>query len=195
MHNAEGDHARMSSKRQQQSGFTLLELIITLALSAILIGLALPSLQSLMGDSEMTSTSNEFVYSLQTARSEAIKRAGPVGLCPSTAPEADVPVCDGTDYARGWIVFFDADGNGSREATDQIVLQAAERSPLFTFTADTAFAQRIYFGASGTSINPVGVPLSGVINISYSSGDEQRTVRIAANGRIKTETPAAVVTP
>ena len=195
MHNAEGDHARMSSKRQLPSGFTLLELLITLAVSAILIGLAMPSMQSLLGDSEMTSTSNEFVYSLQTARSEAIKRAGPVGLCPSTAPEADEPVCDGSDYARGWIVFFDADGNGSRETTDQIVLQAEERPSRFTFTPDTAFAQRIYFGPSGTSINPAGVPLSGVINIRYSSGEEQRTVRIAANGRIKTINPAAVVSP
>lgn len=195
MYNAEGDHVRMSDKRHLQSGFTLLELIITLAISAILIGLAMPSLQSLIGDSEMTSTTNEFVYSLQTARSEAIKRAGSVGLCPSTAPEADEPVCDGTDYARGWIVFFDADGNGSRETTDQIVLQAEERSSRFIFTSDAAFAQRIYFGPSGTSINPVGVPLSGVINISYSSGEEQRTVRIAANGRINTVTQAAVVTP
>ena len=194
MHNAEGDHARMSSKRPRQpSGFTLLELLITLAVSAILIGLAMPSLKSLMSDSEMTSTSNEFVYSLQTARSEAIKRAGPVGLCPSAAPLADEPVCSGTDYAAGWIVFADADGNGLRETTDEIVLQAAERSDSFSFTPDTAFAQRIYFGGSGTSINPVGVPLSGVIDIS--NGDELRRVRVAANGRIATLTPVAVVTP
>ena len=75
------------------------------------------------------------------------------------------------------------------------MLQAEERTSRFTFTPDTAFAQRVYFGPSGTSINPVGVPLSGVINISYVSGEEQRTVRVAANGRINTVTTAAVVTP
>ncbi len=130
MRNAEGDHARMSKRPLLQFGFTLLELLITLAISAILIGLAVPSLKSFMGDSELTSTSNEFVHSLQTARSEAIKRAGPVGLCPSAAPLADEPVCSGTDYAAGWIVFADADGNGSRETTDEVVLQVAERSLL-----------------------------------------------------------------
>jgi type IV fimbrial biogenesis protein FimT len=171
-------------------------LIITLAISAILIGLAVPSLQSFMGDSEISATSNDFVYSLQTARSEAIKRAGPVGLCPSSAPLADEPVCSGADYARGWIVFFDSNGNGSRDAADEVVQQAEARSPAFTFTADNVFSQRIYFGESGTSINPAGVPLSGNIDISYAGGDtEKRTVRVAANGRITTVNPATTVTP
>lgn len=179
----------MPSSRRPQYGFSLLELMITLAISAILLGLAMPSLQSFLGDSEMTTTSNEFVYSLQTARSEAIKRAGPVGVCPSTDPLADEPACSGTDYARGWIVFVDTDGNGTRNAADEVVLQAEARSPAFSFTPDAAFSQRIYFGGSGTSANPAGVPLSGDIKISYAGDAEERTVKVSANGRITTVTP------
>lgn len=178
-----------------QAGFTLLELIITLAISAILIGLAVPSLQSFMGDSEMTSTSNEFVYSLQTARSEAIKRAGPVGLCPSAQPLADDPTCSATSYANGWIVFFDADGNGQRNAAEALIQQSEARSPAFTFTPDTALAERVYFGESGTSTNPVGIPLSGDIDISLAGTSERRVVRVSANGRISTTVTDVAVTP
>lgn len=179
----------------RQSGFTLLELIITLSISAILIGLALPSMQSFLGDSQMTTTSNEFVYSLQTARSEAIKRAGPVGLCPSAQPLAANPGCSATGYSSGWIVFFDADGNGQRNAADELILQSEPRSGAFTFTADAVFAQRVYFAEDGTSINPVGVPLSGNIGITLAGTTEQRVVRIAANGRISTQVTVAAGTP
>ncbi|MGQ7845569.1 GspH/FimT family pseudopilin [Granulosicoccus sp. 3-233] len=177
------------------AGFTLLELIITLAISAVLIGLAVPSMKSFMGSSEISATSNDFVHSLQTARSEAIKRAGPVGLCPSDNPLADEPGCDATSYANGWIVFFDADGNGQRSAGEELVVRSESRSATFSFIPDTAFEQRIYFGESGSSINPAGVPLSGNIEIRLLGSDEQRIVRVAANGRIatldvdKTETP------
>lgn len=189
-----GDHARMTSSRFQQFGFSFLELIIVLSISAVLLAMAVPSLQSFVGDSEITTTSNHFVHSLQTARSEAIKRAGPVGVCPSADPLADEPVCGGDDYTNGWIVFSDDNGNGTRENTDPIILQTAERSPAFTFTPDAVFAQRVYFGESGTSVNPAGIPLSGSVRIDFA-GNEKRDIAIAANGRITTADPDATGAP
>lgn len=162
----------------------MLELLIALAIAAILLGLAVPSLQSFMSSSEMSATNNRFVYSLQTARSEAIKRSASVGLCPSINPLADEPACGGGDYAKGWIVFVDSDGSGLRSATDEVVLQSEATSSAFTFTADTAFADRIYFTGSGTSANPVGIPLSGNVRIDYKGGGAKRDVNVAANGRI-----------
>ena len=108
----------MQSTRFQKNGFSLLELIIALAIAAILLGLAVPSLHTFMGSSEMSATTNQFVYSLQVARSEAIKRASPVGLCPSANPLADEPSCGGGNYASGWIVFVDTDASGWRSAAD-----------------------------------------------------------------------------
>ena len=55
-------------------GFTLLELMITIIVAAILTGLALPSLRELMMRSNVTEVNNQLVLSLQTARAEAIRR-------------------------------------------------------------------------------------------------------------------------
>ncbi len=184
------DYSRMPSSRLRQFGFSILELMVTLSISAVLLGLALPSMQSFLGDSEITATSNHFVYSLQLARSEAIKRAGPVGVCPSAAPLADEPTCSGNDYTTGWIVFFDDNGNGSREAADQIVLQSEARSSAFTIVPDDLFSDRIYFGDAGTSINPAGIPISGNVRIEFAVA-ERRDVMIAANGRVSTVDPDA----
>lgn len=178
-----------------EAGFSLLELIIALAISAILLSMAVPSMQTFLGGSALTSTTNDFVYSLQTARSEAIKRAAPVALCPSAAPMAEDPVCADTSFANGWIVFADDDGNGLRNAAEQLIRQAEPAGPGFAFAADTALSQRIWFDDSGTSTNTVGVPLSGDISISHAGSAEQRRVRVAANGRISSHVLATTEAP
>lgn len=171
----------------QQDGFSFIELMIALAIAAIVLGMAAPSLQNLVRSSEMSATNNQFVYSLQSARSEAIKRSGPVGLCPSNDPLADEPTCGGGNYANGWIVFVDSDGSGLRSAADEVILQSEALSPAFTVTADAVFTDRIYFNGSGTSTNPAGIPLSGNVRIDYRSGNAKRDVSVAANGRITTK--------
>ena len=177
----------MQRSRLQQLGFSLLELMIALAIAAILLAMAMPSLQSFAGDSEMSAANNQLVYSLQIARSEAIKRSAAVGLCPSANPLADEPACGGGNYTMGWIVFVDTDGNGIRNAADEVVLQSEALSPAFSITADNVFADRIYFNDSGTSTNPAGIPLSGNVRIDYRGGSAKRDVKVAANGRITTQ--------
>lgn len=183
-----GSHTRMQGLRNNSKGFSLLELMLVLAISAILLALAMPSMQSIRGDSEISATTNNLVHGLQTARSEAIKRSARVGLCPSADPLANSPVCGGRDYTAGWIVFSDANDNGIREGAEDVILQSEESSPGFTITPDTVFRDRVYFSESGTSINPAGIPLAGNVRIALQ-GQERRDVSIAANGRITTSDP------
>ncbi|MCB1919947.1 MAG: GspH/FimT family pseudopilin [Candidatus Competibacteraceae bacterium] len=94
----------------RQPGFTLIELIITLAIAAIVLTIGVPSFQEMMRNNRAATHANEFMNALNLARSEAVKRGQGVSLCPST----DQATCTGGgDWKDGWIVFIDADANGN----------------------------------------------------------------------------------
>ena len=59
---------------KNESGFTIIELMITVAIGAVLLGVALPGYQDLVKNNCMTATTNSLIANLQLARSEAIKR-------------------------------------------------------------------------------------------------------------------------
>jgi len=86
----------------RQSGFTLVELMITVAVLAILLALALPSFQASIRSNRVATTSNELLGSLSLARTEAIRGLGAAGVCASD----DGAACTATtDWANGWIVW------------------------------------------------------------------------------------------
>jgi type IV fimbrial biogenesis protein FimT len=91
-------------------GFTLIELMIVMAVLVILIMLAAPSMGNLVRDQRVKTAAGDVYAALIFARSEALKRNQFVAAC---SKNADGTGCEGsTDWARGWIVFLDADGNG-----------------------------------------------------------------------------------
>src|SRR3569833_2595006 len=69
-----------------QRGLTLIEAMITLAIAAILLTWAVPSLQDFITRNRMSTEVNNFVAAHNVARSESVKRLQNISLCPSTAP-------------------------------------------------------------------------------------------------------------
>jgi type IV fimbrial biogenesis protein FimT len=96
---------------QRRNGFTLIELVITIALLAILIGMALPSFRATIQNNRMTAQANEMVTALQFARSEALKRSAPVTVCASDTSQ-DPAQC-GSDWSAGWLAFVDGQIEGA----------------------------------------------------------------------------------
>lgn len=88
-------------------GFSLTELVFTLALVAGLLGWGIPTFRDIQRNSARTREVNQFVQAIYLARSEAMKRNGVVSLCPSLDGELCAPA--GTPWHRGWIVFVNAD--------------------------------------------------------------------------------------
>ena len=99
-------------------GFTLLELMFVLAAAAILLSVGLPSYQSVMRNARLNVSVNDVVASMQLARSEAVKRRGPVVICTSGGGDA----CDpNADWHQGWIVWSDDDADGARAEQEQVL--------------------------------------------------------------------------
>lgn len=100
---------------RRHGGFTLIELMVTLAMAAIVLTVGVPSFRDMVKKNEMAGATNRFVGALKLARSEAIKRGVPVSICKSN----DGATCTGagTNWEDGWIVFVNAD-NDSPAAVD-----------------------------------------------------------------------------
>jgi len=92
---------------RSSGGFTLWELLWTLLVASVLLGIAVPSLQSFVLDARRTADVNGFVLAVQLARSEAAKRGRAVVVCAS----ADTRSCTSPKvrYDGGWIVFVNED--------------------------------------------------------------------------------------
>ena len=142
--------------RRQVAGFTLLELMVTIAIAAILLSIALPSFQGVMRSNRIATATNEMLASLSLARSEAIRNTRGAGICASATGTS----C-GTDWNGGWLVWADMDGDSALD-TGETVVRYTQGKPSTTIagTATTlAFDPR---GRNRAAQRTVGIRPSDV---------------------------------
>ncbi len=137
------------------SGFTLIELMISLVVLAILSALAFPSFRSFVMDAKITTQANGMVGSLAFARSEAVRRGIPVTVCASRYGTA----CTGSGHwHHGYIVFIDQGTAGVVDGTDTILQVVSGNSDRITVVSTASYIQYASTGllAGGYGIgNPV----------------------------------------
>ncbi len=140
--------------KYQNLGFTLIELVVTVAMAAIVLTVGVPSFKEMTRNNRMTTAANLLVGAANLARSEAIKRGISATLCKRNSAGND---CDSSaTWNDGWIVFADQDGDGNFEDDgDATLCEPGEdcllrRSPpLASSLSLTLPRDRITFSAAG----------------------------------------------
>ncbi len=128
-------------------GFTLVELMVTVAIVAILAAIAFPSFEATMRSNRVATATNELQASISLARSEAMRNPNGAAICTSRAGTA----CDG-EWSDGWLVWVDTDGDGQLDSGERVVRFSQSNSKLSftgTSTAGNAQAKRIRFDQRG----------------------------------------------
>ena len=135
-----------------QHGVTLLELMMTVAIVAILGALAAPSFKTMIQANRTRTVASELMGMLNLARSEAARRGQPVSICPSS----DGSSCSSTGkgWDNGWIAFVNEDGisEGASAArdSDELLLQARQNLPAgVTVRPNSNFTSGITFLRTG----------------------------------------------
>ena len=164
-------HRRVTQYCGFQGGFTLVELMITIAVLAIVMAIALPSFNDMTLGSKLRSQANDLVAGAVLARSEAIKRNQTVTLCASS----DGATCTGT-WANGWIV----------RSSGGAVIQAHGAAPsgFLITSAQTSFT----FQPTGVGVTPAPAdPTFVFCRATPSVGGQEREVTITVTGRASVE--------
>lgn len=150
MHKFKGQQATTCTTQRPlnyrtMSGFTLIELLITTIVLAILATLAVPSFQSTIRNSAITSETNRLIAAIQYARNEAIKRNAAVVIARTSATNAT--------WTEGWQIFQDASatagGSGYVAANDVLIRNGDASTTGVTIMANASGNQWLAFAGNG----------------------------------------------
>jgi type IV fimbrial biogenesis protein FimT len=109
--------------KRAQPGFTLLELMLVVAIAGVLAAIAIPAMGNFIRNSRITSAANDVMAGFHFTRSEAIKRRVQVTLCTSANSLAANPTCAASALLTGWIAFVDTNQSGQVDVGEAVLMQ------------------------------------------------------------------------
>ena len=141
-------HCTRPAEIRRAYGYTIVELMLTVTVAAILVALALPSFKELTIRNNITEMSNQLMYTLNIARSEAVRRGTFVEVVNSAG--------GGTAWSGGWSVKADSNFDGTFTATDTVVANQGKVPATYTICAASTGggnAWAVVFNSQGVLVN------------------------------------------
>ncbi len=158
--------------RQGWSGFTLIEMLVTVAVAAVLLGVAVPNFADFIANNRARTELQSLVMSLQFARSEAVKRGQLV----------QVSSLDGSNWHAGWRVWLDANGDGSFDAGEELRDGQAFNSAATLVAGNSVGA--LAFNSQGAVELAAGESISFAYRSNPSKCSRDRNARLTQVGHV-----------
>lgn len=133
--------------KNQNEGFTLIELMISIVVMAVLVAVAGPSFVDLIRNNRIQTGADNFFTALISVRSEALKRNQRVVLCKSSNGSS----CSTSDgWEQGWLSFVDEDADNTLDTGEPIIHVSDGLHAGYTLSAGGNFANYIAYKQDGT---------------------------------------------
>lgn len=170
----------MQSDKASCRGFTVIELMVVLAVSVILMAVAAPAFQPIVQANRTLTEMNTLTAAMRVARAEALRQGLPVTLCASSNGTA----CSGSNaWQNGWILFVDLDANRAVDTGDRIVRVQSAFSGGDVLTASNT-TSGITFSRDGFAFN-LANPVTWSVRTTPTNNAATRCVVINRVGRVQ----------
>jgi type IV fimbrial biogenesis protein FimT len=167
-------------RRRRLAGFTLIELMVTVAVAGLVVALGVPSFLRTLARHAIASQAEELQDAVRVGRNEAMKRSGPVVLC--RTEQSNPTHCAGSGGSwQTWVLFTDAARSGAFAAGDAVLRQRQEASQRTSVTADAA---NIRFEATGIAHADTGSAVFVLGERGASDLAQQRQVCVNPRGEV-----------
>ena len=134
--------ARSRDGKSGSRGFSLIELLVVMAIAAVLLGIGVPNMQQYVVSSRLSTAANEFFTALNLARSEAVRRGAQVTLLTNGAANS-------RDWTSGWTMFVDANSDGALGAGEEVLRVGAAQDAPMTIFGSANFGTSVSFDSTG----------------------------------------------
>ena len=160
--------------QKHESAFTLIELMITIAVAAVVLTLGVPGFGRVIERNQLSAYTNQLVSSLHFARSEAIRRNKTITVCHSD----DGATCSGTGYEDGWVIFLDVNADGDYADAGEELIRVNEGLPN-NYTMRAGGLSSFTYTAKGRA------PNGRIVLCKNNSTTNARAIFIAIGGRTR----------
>jgi len=182
-------------------GFTLIEVLVVITISAILLAVGVPMFQSTIASMRASEGANSLVASLELARTEALRRGTTVSLCRVTS--TDPTACDGGasggfvagDWAAGWMVYADLAGSAVGAFNNGVDERIQLQGPLALGSATRVEILNTGGAVDVVTFRPDGLRVTGGVALNFrvafpqaaqGAGLSCRSVVVDISGRTAT---------